>query len=132
MHDTGSAKSKILVIDDNQSVTDALKKYFNHNGYQAEGIYSAQQLMERLSVPAPVAVVLDINLGDGDGIKLLPELKQAWPDVPVIILTAMGYDDSLMEQARKYGAQGFVSKSVPPHEVLAKILGVLEHPEYHQ
>ncbi|MEM1158328.1 MAG: response regulator [Verrucomicrobiota bacterium] len=131
MDNSDTVKSKILVVDDNRSLTDALEKYFNHSGYESEGINSAHQLTQRLSGQAPISIILDINLGDGDGIKLLPELKAVWPGVPVVMLTAMGYDDKLMEEARRHGAQGFVSKSVPPQEMLAKVQGVLEHPEHH-
>lgn len=122
----------VLIVDDNRSITDGLCKFFDLNGYPAEAVYSAQELKERYSKVNPAAVVLDICLGNIDGIQILPELKQAWPDTPVVMLTAKGYDNQLMEEARKGGAHGYVSKSVPPQEVLAKVIGIIKHPEHYR
>ncbi len=127
----GKKKMSLLLVDDNQQIADGLKKYFSHNSMPTEVCYSAAALKEKLSGPAPRAVVIDVDLGDGNGIEMIPELKHAWPDVAVIVLTGMGYDDALMEQAQANHAQAYVSKLVPPEQLLANILGVLEHPEHH-
>ncbi len=77
-------------------------------------------------------MLLDINLGSDNGLESITEIKAAWPKAPVIMITGMGYDDTLMRSALEKGASGYVSKSVPPSELLAAITRVLEHPEHHQ
>ena len=124
-------KITFLIVDDNESLAEGLKKYFIHRGYAAETIHSVNQLTERMSGQAPTAIVLDIFLGYENGIELLPKIKMNWPDCPVIILTGKGYDEQLMQSAREAGAQGFISKRTPPDQLLATVLGILEHPEHH-
>jgi two-component system response regulator HydG len=124
-------KEPILLVDDNKQIADGLQKYFVHNGLLTETCHSAAALRERLAGTLPRAVVLDIDLGDGDGIDMIHEVKNAWPEVPVVMLTGMGYDDNLMQQAKEQHAQGYVSKTVPPDQLLATLLGILEHPERH-
>jgi len=127
----GNSKQPVIFVDDNPVIADGLNKYFNTVGFAAESFYSAATFKERLTAIKPLAVVLDIKLDDGNGIDLINEVKASWPGVPVIMLTAQGYEESLMLSAKEHGAQGYVSKSVPPEQLLATVLGIIEHPEHH-
>jgi len=125
-------KPRLLLVDDNLSLASGLKRFFEHRGLPTDTVHSGDQLRKAFANPAPCAVVLDIRLGDVDGLDLIPEIKEAWPSTPVIIITGSGYNDEQMQKAQDAGAAGYVSKSVPPDEVLAAITRVLEHPEHHQ
>ena len=67
--------------------------------------------MDRLAgeiEPMLVAVLSDINMPGMDGLKLLGEIKQRLPDLPVIVVTAYG-DDERRRQAAQYGAAEFLT-----------------------
>jgi DNA-binding NtrC family response regulator len=61
--------------------------------------------------PTLVAVLSDINMPNMDGLQLLSEIKQRFPDLPVMIVTAYG-DDERRRQAAKHGAAEFLAKPV--------------------
>ena len=61
--------------------------------------------------PTLVAVLSDINMPGMDGLQLLGEIKQRFPDLPVMMVTAYG-DDERRRQAAKYGAAEFLTKPV--------------------
>ena len=75
---------------------------------------SAEEALEKLRLrhPAELVVVLsDINMPNMDGLTLLREIKQRWPDLPVMMVTAYG-DDERRRQARERGAAEFITKPV--------------------
>jgi len=125
-------KPRLLLIDDNKTLARGLKRCFDHNALPTDVEFDKQGLESRYQGAPPRAIVLDIKLGGDNGIDMIPDIKQHWPDTPIVIITGMGYDDELMKKALERGAAGYVSKSVPPDEVLAAITRVLEHPEHHQ
>jgi len=56
-------------------------------------------------------VLSDINMPGMDGLTLLDEIKQRWPELPVMMVTAYG-DDERRQRATAYGAAEFISKPV--------------------
>jgi CheY-like chemotaxis protein len=63
------------------------------------------------SEPTLVAVLSDINMPGMDGLQLLVEIKQRFPDLPVTMVTAYD-DDERRRQAAEYGAEEFLTKPV--------------------
>jgi CheY-like chemotaxis protein len=61
--------------------------------------------------PRSMAVLSDINMPGMDGLRLLSEIKQRCPDLPVLMVTAYG-DDERRRHARELGAFDFVTKPV--------------------
>jgi len=72
------------------------------------------------------AVVSDINMPDMDGLQLLGEIKQRFPDLPVMMVTARG-DDERRRQASEYGAAEFLTKPVDFERLKAQ-LWIARHP----
>jgi CheY-like chemotaxis protein len=56
-------------------------------------------------------ILSDINMPGIDGLTLLREIKERWPDLPVIMVTAYG-DDERRRRASEYGAAEFITKPV--------------------
>jgi DNA-binding NtrC family response regulator len=73
-------------------------------------------------------VILDIALADADGLELLESIKQAHPQLPVIMLTGMGYDDELLQEALQKGASGYISKTLSLDQLLMEVHRTLKKP----
>lgn len=100
---------RILVVDDEKSLRNLIKKWFEKKGHEileAENAKSGKFILENESVDL---VFLDLRLPDADGIDVLPWIKEQSPEVPVILITAFGSVESAV-QAVKLGAYDFLQK----------------------
>jgi CheY-like chemotaxis protein len=70
--------------------------------------------------PTLVAVLSDINMPGMDGLQLLGEIKQRFPDLPVMMVTAYG-DDERRRQAAAHGAADFLAKPVDFEHLKAQL-----------
>ena len=78
--------------------------------FAASGEEALHRLAEEIE-PALMAVLSDINMPGMDGLRLLSEIKQRCPDLPVLMVTAYG-DDERRRHARGLGAFDFITKPV--------------------
>ena len=108
----------ILVVDDELDVAELFRQRFCREIRQ--GMYvlhyatSGAEALDRLAgeiEPTLLAVLSDINMPEMDGLQLLGEIKQRFPDLPVMMVTAYG-DDERRRLAGEYGAAEFITKPV--------------------
>jgi DNA-binding NtrC family response regulator len=104
-------RHSVLLIEDEASVRFAISRFFAAKGYSVQEADSIARGRDLFRQSRPDAVLLDYCLPDGDGIELLPLLRAADPNVPIIILTAHGTID-LAVRAIKEGANQFFTKPV--------------------
>ncbi len=127
----GKPRPHLLLVDDNEEYADSLKKYLDGNGFPTTVVYSDYGMRSRFREIPPAAMLLDLSLGETNGIDLIPEIRGQWPNLPIFIIAGVGYQEDLMEDAHRMGAQGFISKSFP-QEMLAAVTRVLENPKRHR
>ncbi len=101
--------SRILVVDDEQSMREMLGIVMRKEGYQVVTADSRAQAAAVLSHQAIDVVVTDVRLPDGDGIEILRHVKAATPETIVIVMTAFGTTETAVA-ARKLGAENYVQK----------------------
>ena len=108
----------ILVVDDEPEVADLFRQCFRRearNGtyvmHFANSGVEALQLLDEAIEPDLLAILSDINMPGMDGLQLLGEIRQRFPDLPVMMVTAYG-DDERRHLAGKYGAAEFITKPV--------------------
>src|SRR5215468_4184170 len=108
----------ILVVDDELDVAELFRQRFRREIRQ--GMYvlhyatSGAEALDRLAgeiEPTLLAVLSDINMPEMDGLQLLGKIKQRFPDLPVMMVTAYG-DDERRRLAGEYGAAEFITKPV--------------------
>ena len=108
----------ILVVDDEPDVAELFRQRFRRE--TRRGVYvlhytaSGGEALDRLAAeiePTLLAVLSDINMPGMDGLALLGEIRQRFPDLPVMIVTAYG-DDERRRQAWENGAAEFFTKPV--------------------
>jgi two-component system, response regulator, stage 0 sporulation protein F len=108
----------ILVVDDEPDVALLFRQRFRRE--MREGIYvihfanSGEMALEQLSSgiePTLIVILSDINMPGMDGLHLLEAIKQRFPDIPVMMVTAYG-DDERRRRASELGAAEFLTKPV--------------------
>jgi len=101
--------SRILVVDDEQSMREMLGIMLRKEGYEVVVADSRAQAAGVLGHEAIDMVVTDVRLPDGDGIEILRHVKAATPETIVIVMTAFGTTETAVA-ARKLGAEAYVLK----------------------
>jgi DNA-binding response OmpR family regulator len=117
---------KILVVDDEAPIRDLLKEFFKRRGYEVSTAGLASQVAEMVAKETPHLVILDLALPDGDGMEILQDLKAKDPGLRVLVLTGMGFDEDLLQEARDKGADSYVSKTLPLDQLYLEVRRVLK------
>jgi two-component system response regulator HydG len=121
MKETGSARSKILVVDDDRALLETLSDGLADAGYEAVAMAKSTDAAAALQKAEFDALVTDLRMPGVDGIGLLGISKRAAPERPVIVMTAYSAVDSAIESIRQ-GAYHYLTKPFKVEE-LALFLG---------
>ena len=120
-------KQRILVVDDEEPIRELLSTYFVGHEYEVTTAATAPETVNSIQETIPDLVILDIDLADADGLELLGTLKASHPKLPIIILTGMGFDEELLQEALQKGADGYVSKTLPLDQLLKEVMRTLKN-----
>lgn len=105
--------SRILVVDDEKSITFALRQYFLQEGYSVDCALTCEEALSLLAANQYSVAIVDIELrgsGNGsDGINLAAFIRSHAPRTPVIILTAVETTEA-QERAQAAGVQSYLCK----------------------
>ena len=110
------APGKILVVDDERSVTDALQMILSDLGHHVDAAKNVADATALLKKSPFDLVFTDLRLPDASGIDLLTHIKTDSPDTQVILMTAHGSLDITIE-AIKRGAFYYIEKPFTPNQV---------------
>jgi DNA-binding NtrC family response regulator len=116
---------KILVVDDESSVTGALELILGDRGHQVRTASAVGEALELLEDRPFDLVLTDLRLADSTGIELLTRIKQDKPEIEVILMTAHGSLEVTIE-AIKRGAYYYLEKPFTPDQVLTLVERALE------
>jgi DNA-binding NtrC family response regulator len=116
---------KILVVDDEAPTRELLALFFRQQGYQVGTLSCGSTVLQELEKNPCDLMVLDVDLGDANGIDLLLPIKKARPSLPVIIFTGINFDEEIVQRARQNGASGFLGKTQPLDEMLKEVQRLL-------
>jgi len=117
----GQTMANILVVDDSRTSRRILKDLLEKNGHIVVGeAVNGQDGYDSYNKLNPDIVTMDITMPEVDGIESLRLIKKADPNAKVIMITAAGQKEKMME-ALKYGASDFISKPFNEDVVLDTI-----------
>ncbi len=102
-------QQKILILDDEEALRSILAQSLSRKGYEILEAGTAGEGLSSLKDNLVDVVLLDLKLPDGDGLTLLPKIKQLQPDIQVVMLTGHGTIESAIE-AMKLGAYDYLTK----------------------
>ena len=112
---------KILITDDALFMRVTLKNILTQNGYEVAGEASnGQEAVEKYAALHPDLVLMDITMPIMDGISACRAIKAGDPDANVVMCTAMGQKNMVME-AIQAGAKDFIVKPFKPDDILGRI-----------
>ncbi|GAB5380723.1 MAG: sigma-54 dependent transcriptional regulator [Aliiglaciecola sp.] len=115
------SQTTILIVEDDAGLREALVDTLLLGGYQILEADSAEQAMVKLGAEKVDLVVSDIQMGEMSGLTLLRSIKNKFPNMPVLLMTAYATIDDAV-QAMRDGATDYLSKPFSP-EVLLNLVG---------
>jgi DNA-binding NtrC family response regulator len=104
-------KPTILLVDDERIILRAYTKYLTRAGYDVQAAASLAEAREVFLNHRIDAVLLDMKLPDGHGLDYVAEIRQTYPDLPVVAITSER-EISIAVEAMRRGADNFLTKPV--------------------
>ncbi len=110
----------VYLLEDDESITELIKCTFDVNGIAVKAFSSVKEFMEAFAARTPGVALLDIMLGDGDGVSVLKEIKETAPSVICIMLSAMGKETDKVK-CLNLGADDYITKPFGILELTARV-----------
>ena len=114
---------KILLVEDEKKLSDALCKLLEKQKYIVEQIFDGYKAVEYINSGNYDLIILDILLPGSDGITILKKIRQSGNKIPVLLLTALESTEQKV-QGLEAGADDYVTKPFSTEELLARIKAV--------
>ena len=113
----------VLVVEDDDHISQVLRIMLERQGYQVVHMADGRAASQHITAsPPPALVLLDVMLPYVDGFEIVQLIRsrEAWRDVPVLMLTAKNTERDTV-RALDAGASDFVIKPFQPQELLARV-----------
>src|ERR1700759_2028160 len=118
---------RLLVVDDEEPIREIVSSMLNNAGYKTQQAGSGLQALAILTSGEEFELMLsDLMMADLDGIGLLERTKERYPDMPVVMVTAV-HDISVALAAIRNGAYDYLLKPFEREQLLAMVRRALEH-----
>jgi len=117
----------ILVVEDDQKISDLLLDYLRAAGFDASPAYDGQEALRKIEGGTPALVILDLMLPGLDGMAVCKTIR-CFSDVPILMLTAR-VDEVDRLLGLDTGADDYVCKPFAPREVVARVRALLRRSE---
>ncbi len=117
--ESGTAQ-RILIIDDEAAIRESLETLLGLEGYQIDVAVNGEAGLVRIEENSYDLVLLDLALPGKSGLEILPLIRERHPSLPVIMITAYGKVENVVDAIRS-GAQNFVQKPWDNEKLLADI-----------
>uniref|UniRef100_E6PZK7 Fused response regulator of ato opeon, in two-component system with AtoS: response regulator sigma54 interaction protein n=1 Tax=mine drainage metagenome TaxID=410659 RepID=E6PZK7_9ZZZZ len=115
-----ASHARILVIDDEAGIRESLEILLTFEGYFVDMAIDGEKGLKKLEENSYDLVLLDLALPGQTGMELLPQIHARYPELPIVMITAYGTVDNVVEAIRS-GAENFVQKPWDNEKLLADI-----------
>ena len=113
----------LLIVEDDKSFLQRLARAMEARGFDVATAESVGEGLQQVEKSAPAFAVVDMRLGDGNGLDVIVALKQRRPDARAVILTGYG-NIATAVNAVKIGAVDYLSKPADADDVVAALLAL--------
>ena len=120
-----TAKIKILLIEDDKSISRFVTTALEGNGYKVTSAINGKEGLSLAASFCPDVILLDLGLPDVDGLQVLTQLR-TWSNVPIIVISARTKEQEKVE-ALDLGADDYITKPFGTNELMARIRTCMRH-----
>ena len=118
-------REKILIIEDEKSISHFISTVLNNNGYESMQARSGSEALSMISSHCPDLIILDLGLPDMDGLEILRQLRE-WSSLPVVVVSARSHEKDKVT-ALDLGADDYLTKPFGTAELLARVRTAIRH-----
>ncbi len=122
---SASMTAKLLIVEDESMVRDVLRERFQRDGFSVVEAGDGRSGLQLLRSEAIDLVITDIVMPETDGIELLVAIRESWPKMPVIVVSAPT-NQLYLEVARRLGADEVLEKPLNLERLSAQVRRLLE------
>ncbi len=119
----GHSDRSLLIVEDDKPFLERLARAMEGRGFAVTSCDSVAEGLTQISKAAPAFAVVDLRLGDGNGLDLVSALKRKRPDARAIVLTGYG-NIATAVTAVKLGAVDYLSKPADADDVVSALLAI--------
>ena len=120
-----SYHQKILIVEDDNSISRYLSTILNANDFDAITAKNGREAISLLASHCPDLLILDLGLPDMDGMNLITEVR-SWSQMPILVVSARSHEQDKVF-ALDAGADDYLTKPFGTSELLARIRTALRH-----
>lgn len=117
--------AEILIVDDEESIGDALKQVFEYEGHEVRVARNGPDALAMVEESPPDVSFLDVKMPGVDGLEVLERIRSEDPQALVIMISGHGTIDTAVEATRK-GAYDFLEKPLDTDRLLVTLRNALE------
>ena len=121
-------RGKILVADDEEMILEGVADRLRFYGFEVRTARDGVECLEAIRQEVPDLVLLDIRMPKMDGMAVLAQLREAYPLLPVVMISASS-ERHVARGALSEGAGGYLLKPFQPAELKEKVLRAIKRDE---
>lgn len=113
--------ANILVVDDEREITELISLYLQREGFGVHVAHTGEDALRIAEPLLPDLIILDVNLGQTDGIEVCRQLRRsACSDAPIVFLSCKGEDNDIIRGLSE-GGDDYITKPFSPSQLVARI-----------
>lgn len=116
--------TQLLILEDDMDINNALKIFFEKNGYSVHQAYRCTEATDLLRQITPDILIIDISLPDGSGLQIGKEIVNQY-NLPVVFLTARDEESDIIN-GYEVGCEEYITKPISPVVLEKKIKTILK------
>ncbi len=116
---------KILVAEDEPLMLMAIEAKLRNEGYEVAGVADGREALKAFEQNQPDLIITDILMPYTSGLEFISIVKNSGSNVPIIVLSGLGEEDTVME-AFQLGADDFLTKPFNPTELTVRVKRLLK------
>ncbi|AOT69164.1 response regulator transcription factor [Geosporobacter ferrireducens] len=118
-----SSNIKILVIEDEEKLSDVVKSYLENSGYSVRTAYNGKEALKMFDQVNPSLIILDLMLPDVSGEEICRTIRRK-STVPIVMLTAKVEEEDIIA-GLDIGADDYITKPFRPRQLVARVAALL-------
>lgn len=124
-------KVKVLIVEDDADLGNLLKQYLELNNFHVYRVYNGQEAREQLQIEVYDILIVDVMMPKEDGFTLAGKLKQHYPEIPFLFVTARKMKEDVLK-GLKLGADDYIIKPFDADELILRMQNILKRTWFKQ